>query len=368
MLDGVQHITGHGRGRKKALRYPARMDVGIVGLAGSGRTTVFRSLLAFVANGTASTRQRGTPIGRILVQDARLERLSELFQPRKTTPVEIAIHDLCPSLEPCFPTSEIEAMKRMDALLLVVPAFADAAPDALVAGLDRLVGELCLEDLASLERRLDRARKERIDERITDALEAARSALESELPVSAADLGTGQRNALRGYALVTDRPLIALCNVAESDAGCPLSEPLEKRASELGMSALGLCAALEAEMAQLANEDRAAFLAEYGVHEPASGAVTRAVLEAADIIPFFTVGEDECRAWPIGRGTRAREAAGKVHSDIERGFIRAEVVSFEELAPLAGLLAEAKKKGVLRLEGKDYVVRDGDVVHFRFNV
>jgi ribosome-binding ATPase YchF (GTP1/OBG family) len=121
-------------------------------------------------------------------------------------------------------------------------------------------------------------------------------------------------------------------------------------------------------MAELPTEEREAFLAEYGVAEPAGAAVTRAILEQADIIPFFTVGEDECRAWAISRGTVARAAAGKVHSDLERGFIRAEVIGYEELAPLAGGLAEAKKLGKLRLEGKDYVVQDGDIVHVRFNV
>ncbi len=300
--------------------------------------------------------------------DARLDRLSTLFKPEKTTPIEIVTHDLCPSLEPSFPTSELEAMKRMDVLLLVVPAFADSAPDAIVAQLDRLLGDLCLEDLATVERRLERARKERTEATTIAALEAARAVLDTELPLVTARFDATTRRELRTYGLVTDRPMIAVCNVGESEADKPTPEALDARGAELGLPTLSLCASLEAEMAQLEGEERAEFLAEYGVQEPASGAVTRAILASADIIPFFTVGEDECRAWPIARGTPARHAAGKVHSDIERGFIRAEVVSFQELEPLPGLLVEAKKKGVLRLEGKDYVVREGDVVHFRFNV
>ncbi len=300
--------------------------------------------------------------------DARLDRLSTLFKPEKTTPIEIVTHDLCPSLEPSFPTSELEAMKRMDVLLLVVPAFADPAPDAIVAQLDRLLGDLCLEDLAAVERRLERARKETTEATTVAALEAARAVLDTELPLVTARFDATTRRELRTYGLVTDRPMIAVCNVGESEADKPTPEALDARGAELGLPTLSLCASLEAEMAQLEGEERAEFLAEYGVQEPASGAVTRAILASADIIPFFTVGEDECRAWPIARGTPARHAAGKVHSDIERGFIRAEVVSFQELEPLPGLLVEAKKKGVLRLEGKDYVVREGDVVHFRFNV
>ncbi len=344
------------------------MDVGIVGHPGSGRTTAFHALLAHRAPPEAGAKHKPAAIGVIRVPDARLDRLSALFKPLQTTPIEIVTHDLCPSLEPSFPTSELEAMKRMDVLLLVVPAFANPSPDAIVAELSRLVGDLCLEDLAAVERRLERARKERTDATTVAALEAARATLDAELPLWAAELADTTRRELRAHALVTDRPMIAVCNVGESDADKPAPKALVARGAELGIPALSLCASLEAEMAQLTSQERVEFLTEYGVQEPASGAVTRAILASADIVPFFTVGEDECRAWPIRRGTCAREAAGKVHSDIERGFIRAEVVSFDELEPLAGLLVEAKKKGVLRLEGKDYVVRGGDVVHFRFNV
>ena len=344
------------------------MDAGIVGHPGSGRTTVFHALLAHRAPPVAGGKQKPAAIGVIRVPDARLDRLSTLFKPLKTTPIEIVTHDMCPSLEPSFPTSELEGMKRMDVLLLVVPAFVDPAPEAIMAELEQLVGDLCLEDLATVERRLERARKERTDATTVAALEAARAVLDSELPLAAGELDDTTRRELRTYALVTDRPMIAVCNVGESDADKPAPKALVARGSELGIPALSLCASLESEMAQLASEERAEFLAEYGVQEPASGAVTRTILASADIIPFFTVGEDECRAWPIARGTSARQAAGKVHSDIERGFIRAEVVSFDELEPLPGLLVEAKKKGVLRVEGKDYVVREGEVVHFRFNV
>lgn len=343
------------------------MQAGIVGLPGSGRTTVFRALLAHRAR-TASSGQRAATIGAIHVQDPRLERLAARFDPRKTTPIEITLHDVCSSLEPSFPTGELEALKRMDALLLVLPGFREVAPDGAAAELDRLVGELCLEDLGAVERRLERARKERTDAAMLPALEAARSALDAERPIAAAALAEPLRRELRAHALVTDRPMVAVCNVAEADVGRPTPEALHKRCAELGMAALSLCAPLEAEMAELAAADRAAFLGEYGIEEPAGAAVTRALLAAADLIPFYTVGEDECRAWAIPRGTTAREAAGKIHSDLERGFIRAEVIDCEELCTLEGLLVEARKKGVLRLEGKDYVVREGDVMHVRFNV
>jgi ribosome-binding ATPase YchF (GTP1/OBG family) len=344
------------------------MDVGIVGLAGSGRTTVFRALLAHRAPKEAGTRHAGVGIGSIHVQDPRLEELAARFRPKKMTPIEIRVHDLCPSLEPSFHTHEIEAMKRMDLLLAVIPAFANPSESALETALEKLLAELCLEDLAAVERRLKRAAPEKIAEIEREALELAQAALDQERPLWAAALGDPQRQALRGYAFVTDRPLIALINAAEDAVGSQPPGALARRAADCGIPLLTLCATLEAELAELPSEEREAFLAEYGIAAPAGAAVTRAILDAADLIPFFTINDDECRAWPVARGTRARDAAGKVHSDIERGFIRAEVIAFEELEPLAGGLAEARKLGKLRLEGKDYIVKDGDIVYFRFNV
>jgi hypothetical protein len=343
------------------------VDVGIVGRPASGRTTVFRALLAHRAPRTERSAQGGA-VGTIHVQDPRLDALSARFRPRKTTPVEIRVHDLCPSLEPSFPTAELESMRRADVLLLVTPSF--DAPDraAAAAAFARLLGELCFEDLAAVERRLERHPRDRLADLELRALELARDALEAETPLRALELGDPERQALRGYNLITDRPQVVLENLAESAAGEPPHESLVEAASARGIPCLALAAALEAEMADLPLAERAAYLAEYGVREPAGAAVTRAVLGAADLIPFFTVGEDECRAWAIERGTPAGQAAGKVHSDIERGFIRAEVIACEDLLALPGLLHEARKAGKLRLEGKEYLVQDGEVVRFRFNV
>jgi ribosome-binding ATPase YchF (GTP1/OBG family) len=344
------------------------MDVGIVGRPGSGRTTVFRALLAHRAPQASGARHAGAGIGAIRVVDPRLDRLGEQFQLRKVTPIEIVVHDLCPSLEPSFPKAELEAMKRMDVLVLVLPAFSDDSADVSIQELERLLGELGLEDLALIEGRLKHASRDKMPDVQREALERAQAALEGETPVTAAGLSEPQRAALRGYALITDRPFAAIRNVAEDRAGEPPPEAVVARGARAGIPVLSLCAALEAEMAELSPEERQPYLAEYGVQEPAGAALTRHVLAAGDIIPFFTVGEDECRAWPIARGTVARKAAGRVHSDIERGFIRAEVIQYDELEPLDGDLGEARRRGLLRLEGKDYVVQDGDVVHFRFNV
>ena len=344
------------------------MDVGITGAPDSGRTTVFRALLAHRAPARAGARVAGNAIGVIRVQDPRLERLAEKFKPEKTTPIEIRLHDLCTSRERSFPTSEIEAMKRMDVLLLVLEGFANPSPEASIQHFREILGELVLEDLASIERRLERAAKEPLAAGEREALEAARDTLEAERPVRSADLAAPARSALRGYALLTDRPLIAVLNTSETQASDPVPPELERQASECGIPVLPICAALEAEMAELEPDEQPALLAEFGIRAPAGGELTRAVLAINDIVPFFTVGEDECRAWGIPRGTTARNAAGRIHSDIERGFIRAEVIPFDDLLPLGGGLTEARKLGLLRLEGKEYPVEDGDIVHFRFNV
>ena len=344
------------------------MDVGIVGLPRSGRTTVFRALLAHRAPKAAGARGAGTNVGAIHIQDPRLDRLSARFRPERTVPIEILVHDLCTSLEGGFSTAEIEGMRRMDVLLLVAPTFLDPSADDARRELDRVVTDLLLADLTVAEGRLDRARKEKISDSARRALERARDELEKERPLFAAELAPPDMEALSAYGFLSDRPWIAVSNVPESHVARPPDPALVTRGEELGIPVLVLCAALEAEMADLPSEERSEFLAEYGVKEPAGGALTRAVLAKADRIPFFTVGEDECRAWAIRRGTTAKGAAGKVHSDIERGFIRAEVIASDELVALSGGLAEARRLGKLRLEGKDYVVQDGEVVYFRFNV
>jgi ribosome-binding ATPase YchF (GTP1/OBG family) len=342
------------------------MDVGIVGVPGSGRTTLFLALLALRAPKDAAGR-RGA-IGTIQVRDPRLDRLAERLQPERVVPIEFRIHDLCTSLDSSFPTAEVEGMKRMDGLLLVVPAFLDPTADASQRELDRLVSDLCLEDLAAVERRLERAKKEKIEDAAREALERARGVFECERPLYTAEIPAADRETLQNYSLVTDRPWIAVRNVGEAEAGAPVPSGLRARGEAVGCPVLSLCATLEAETAELSPDERAEFLREYGVSEPAGAAVTRAMLERADRISFFTVVQDECRAWAIPRGTEARKAAGRIHTDMERGFIRAEVIPFEEWEALPGGLGEARKLGKLRLHGKDYVIQDGDIVHFRFNV
>jgi ribosome-binding ATPase len=344
------------------------MDVGVVGRPGSGRTTVFRALLAQRAPRASGEKGGSASVGTIQIADPRLTRLAELFKPRKVTPIEIRVHDLCPSLEPSFPAAEREAMKRVDALVLVAPGFLDPSPESARRAFEDLVDEFCLEDLAAVEKRLSRASREPLDEQTRTTLERAARELEASRPVFCTTFSEPEQRVLRNYSLITSRPFVCAYNVAEDQAGTGVPDALQKRTSSIDVPALALSGSLEAEMADLPESERLSFLREYGVSRPAGEALARTLVERADLIPFYTVGEDECRAWSITRGTLAKGAAGKIHSDIERGFIRAEVIGYTELEGLKGDLVAARKAGKLRLEGKDYAVQDGDIVHFRFNV
>src|SRR5437870_9831373 len=227
--------------------------------------------------------------------------------------------------------------------------------------------ELVLADLAVVEKRLERVKKEKGHERERALLERLVPALEAGTPLRTVALAPEERSQLAGFAFLSLRPLLVVLNVPEGEAAAPVPADLGARAAAAGAEAMSLSAQLEAEIAELEPGDRAVFLKDLGLTEGARARFIRASYALLDLISFLTAGEDECRAWPIRRGTTAVKAAGKVHSDIERGFIRAEVIAYDEFMRL-GSEARCREAGKLRLEGKDYVVQDGDIVHFRFAV
>ena len=227
--------------------------------------------------------------------------------------------------------------------------------------------ECLFADLEIVERRLERAKKERTEPQEVAAFEVMKSTLEGERPLRVLDVEELNRDYVRGYGLLTDRPLLVALNREETEAGEPLSEAMAARLQELDAAGLVLSASVEAEIAGLEPEDRAAFLEDLGLSEPALARFIRTAYSLLDLISFFTVGEDEVRAWTIRRGTRARQAAGRIHSDLERGFIRAEVTAYEIFME-CGSEQAVKDAGRLQVEGKDYVVSDGDIMHVRFNV
>ncbi len=345
------------------------MKVGLAGFPGAGKSTVFAALTGL----PPAAGERRPQIGTIKVPDPRVDHLAAIYRPRKTTYAEVTFVDFPPARDPkrrtVLDAEAVAALRDADALVEVVRGFADAAgtPARPLEDIEAFETELALADLAQVERRLERLRKEKGHEREQALFERLREALEAGRALRTLGLAPEEQAALAGFAFLSLRPLLIVLNVAEEAAAAPLPQAVAARAAAAGAQALALSARVEAEVAQLDPADRPAFLADLGLAESARDRFIRASYALLDLISFLTAGEDECRAWPIRRGTVARKAAGRIHSDIERGFIRAEVIAYEDFVRL-GSEAKCREAGKLRLEGKDYVIQDGDIVHFRFAV
>jgi GTP-binding protein YchF len=359
------------------------MKVGIIGLPATGKSTLF-SLLT----GAAPPAPGGRPeprVGIARVPDPRVEALAEMYRPKKKTPATVEYVDM-PGVAKGGGAAlvDLPALRGVDALVHVVRAFeSDVVPHP-EGSIDPLRDarllelELILADLATVERRLERLeanikkanRAEDVAER--EVFLRLKAALEAEKPLRDVEISEDDRRKLRGYALLSEKPLLLVVNMGEGQVR-QAAEALQRTglaafaAEGPARAVCAVSAPIEAEMAQLSAEDAQAFREDLGLREPGLDRVIRTSYDLLGLISFLTAGEDECRAWTIRRGTRAQAAAGEVHSDIERGFIRAEVVAFEDLMK-AGSLAACREAATLRLEGKDYVVRDGDVINFRFNV
>lgn len=349
------------------------MKIGIVGFPRSGKTAVFNALTGLQASVGAYGDPGKPNLGAIKVPDARIDRLSAIFSPRKTTYAEVVFVDFPAGADRgggVLDQATLVQMRDADALVQVVRGFADpmtaeAADPA--RDVHAFQSELVLADLAIVEKRLERLRKEKGKESETELLERCRAALEAETPLRRIALSAADERALAGFGLLSRLPLLVLVNAGEDAAAAPLDPQLGARLEADGIPGLALSAQIEMEIGRLDPADRAAFLADLGLQEPARDRFVQAAYALLDLISFLTTGEDEVRAWPIRRGTTAVKAAGKIHSDIERGFIRAEVVAYDDFVRL-GSEAKCREAGKLRLEGKDYVVQDGDIIHFRFNV
>jgi GTP-binding protein YchF len=314
-----------------------------------------------------------------------VEALAVLYKPKKKTPATVEYVDM-PGVAKGEGAAlvDLPALRGVDALVHVVRAFASDVVPHPEGSIDPLRDarmlelELILADLGTVERRLERLeasikklnKAEDVAERVIFL--KLKEALESEKPLRDLALTEDEQRRIRGYALLSGKPLVLVVNMGEEQvrkAAATLDGTgLSAFAAEgAGRAVCAVSAPIEAEMAQLSAEDASAFREDLDLKEPGLDRVIRTSYELLGLISFLTAGEDECRAWTIRRGTRAHQAAGEIHSDIERGFIRAEVVAFDDLIK-AGSLAACREAATLRLEGKDYVVRDGDVINFRFNV
>jgi GTP-binding protein YchF len=342
------------------------MKIGLIGYPGSGKTTVFSALTGLeVETGYGGSKGH---LGTVKVPDPRVDALATLYAPKKTTYAEVIFTDLAAGHEG-LDRGVLNQMRPLDALCQVVRGFPDASGNAAdpFTEIEGLRTETILADLEVVENRIDRLRKDRSAPGELKLLERLASELESEHALRNVELGPEEERMVAGFTFLSQKPLLLVLNVPEDRVEAEPAPEIIKAAAEHHLGLVVLSAQVEMEIAQMEPTDQAEFLESIGVHEPASHRFIRAAYELCDLIAMLTVGPDECRSWPVARGTSAPRAAGKIHSDIERGFIRAEVVAYDDLIEL-GSEAKCRDAGKLRVEGKNYIIEDGDVVHFRFNV
>jgi GTP-binding protein YchF len=355
------------------------VQLGILGFPKSGKTTLFNTLTASRQATDKYATSSQTNMGVAQVRDTRLETLRDLFKPKRYVAATVQYVDI-PGMTKgeSAESLDLAKLKMVDALVHVVRAFDDPEilhPEGSVDPA-RDVGtvdlELILADHTIVEARLEKLEKatkrglnpEELRERQILS-EIVLPALESEKPLREVELDPDDEKRLRGFQLLSAKPMLIVINADESRAAdAPEAFGIQPRPA---VRAVTVSAPIEQEISTLSPEEQKDFLADLGLSEPSIDRVTRASYDLLGVISFFTVGEDEVRAWTIRRGSKAREAAGSIHSDIERGFIRAEVVHCDDLIRLK-TLAACRDAGLLRLEGKEYVMKDGDVTHFRFNV
>jgi ribosome-binding ATPase len=343
---------------------------GIVGARGVGKSTVFHALtgLAPIA-GVADARNRAR-LGQIKVSDPRLDFLEEAYGSQKKVPVELTLLDFAPNPKEqkegaALDSSMLPLIRDLDALMLVVPEFGEhRAP--VVPTIDRIEGELVFADFEQAERRLERLKKEKGQvefERVT--LEKCLRWLEQGSPLRTLDLTAQENQAFSSFGFLSLKPALAVINCDPDRA--IVDEDDSNLVRERGLETFRLAAAFEAELWELDEQGRRELLVEAGFTAPARDRLISALYRLLGLITFYTAGEPEAHAWPLRNGASALEAADRIHSDIARGFIRAEVVSYEDFARLRSD-AKVKEAGKLRVEGRDYLIRDGDIIHVRFKV
>ncbi len=366
------------------------LELAVVGLPQSGKTTVFNALTrASAAVGGFTSANDEPNLATVKVPDKRIPQLSEIFKPKREVYADIRYLDVAGVAKGLgkqgLAGRLLGYLQETSTLILVVRAFEDANvphPEESVdplRDLETLLLELSFSDLSIIERRLARiddmiqklrGPEKEANEREKEALLRCQEALENDIPLREIELNELEERRLRGYGFLTKKPALVLFNLGESqlgEAGDKLVEEARARFQRPGLAIDALAAKIEMEIGQLDADDAELFMSDLGIEESSLDRVIRLSYDLLGLITFLTAGPEEVRAWPIQSGTTAVNAAGEIHSDIQRGFIRAEIVAFADLMEKRSM-AECRKAGLLRVEGRDYVMVDGDVTHFLFNV
>jgi GTP-binding protein YchF len=357
------------------------MKTGIIGLPQVGKTSLFR-ILTKAPLSDAYANPREAHIGVAKVPDERLDKLAALYNPKKLTHASVDYVDVgAMSQDALKETAYLTLLRNVDALAHVVRAFDDPSIPHVgtvdpLRDIKNIEFDMMVSDLGQIEKRLERVEKDLKKMRTSELekefelLKRAKAQIESERPLREMEMTPEDKKRLRGFMFLSEKPILYVLNVSESTE---LGKELENAVTKYGLTevaakpnsgATAICGKVEAELAEMSEEDAAEFLGSYGLKDSGLTRLVRTTYRLLGLVSFFTAGEDECRAWTIPVNTRAAEAAGAIHSDLQKHFIRAETIRWDQLLE-AGSEANARAKGILRLEGKDYIVQDGDVMHVR---
>jgi GTP-binding protein YchF len=358
------------------------MKTGIIGLPQVGKTSLFKILTKSKLEAGGYSNPREAHIGMAKVPDERLDKLAALYNPKKLVHASVEYVDVAAiGAEALKETAFTASLREVDALAHVIRAFDDLSIPH-VGAIDPLRDirnvdfDLMVSDLGQVEKRLERLEKDLKKQKTAeiekefDLIKRAKAHLETEKPLREMEMSAEDKKRVRGFMFLSEKPILYVLNVNESGE---LGRDLENAVQKFGLTeissrpnagATAICGKVEAELAEMSDAEAAEFLSSYGLQESGLARLIRKTYELLGMISFFTVGEDECRAWTVERNSRAQIAAGAIHSDLEKHFIRAETIHWDTLLE-AGSEANAKAHGTLRLEGKDYIVKDGDVMHIR---